>query len=93
VQNDGNTPDNKPDIIIRDNKKGKCSMLLDVAISGDRNVVKKEAEKILIYTHLTTEIQPMWIVKTKVRPVIKGVAKTISESFKIYPSSIRESRT
>jgi len=30
-------------IIIRDNKKGTC-MVIDVAISGDRNVIKKEAE-------------------------------------------------
>jgi hypothetical protein len=28
-------------------------MLIDVAISGDRNVVKKEAEKILKYEDLT----------------------------------------
>jgi hypothetical protein len=32
-------------------------MLIDVAISGDRNVIKKEAEKILKYKDLTTEIQ------------------------------------
>ena len=35
-------------IIIRDNEKGTC-MLIDFAISGDRNVIKKEAEKILKY--------------------------------------------
>jgi len=29
----------KPEIIIRDNEKGKC-MLIDVTISGDRNVIK-----------------------------------------------------
>jgi hypothetical protein len=40
-------------------------MLIDVAISGDRNVIKKEAEKILKYKELTTEIQRMWNVKTK----------------------------
>ena len=45
VQNDKPIPNNKPDIIIRDNEKGTC-MLLDVAISGDRNVIKEEAEKI-----------------------------------------------
>jgi hypothetical protein len=28
-------------------------MLVDVAISGDRNVIKKEAEKILKYKDLT----------------------------------------
>jgi hypothetical protein len=32
-------------------------MLLDVAISGDRNVIKKEADKILKYKDLTTEKQ------------------------------------
>ena len=42
-------------ITIRDNEKGTC-MLIDVAISGDRNVIKKEAEKILIYKDLTIEI-------------------------------------
>jgi len=35
-------------------------MLIDVAISGDRNVIKKEAEKILKYKDLITEIQSMW---------------------------------
>jgi 7-cyano-7-deazaguanine synthase in queuosine biosynthesis len=37
---------NKPDIINRDNEKGTC-VLIDVAIPGDRNVIKKGAEKIL----------------------------------------------
>jgi hypothetical protein len=35
-------------------------------------VVKKEAEKILKYKDLITEIQRMWDVKTKVTPVIIG---------------------
>jgi hypothetical protein len=39
-------------------------MLIDVAIWGDRNVIKKEAEKILKYKDLTIEIQRMWNVKT-----------------------------
>ena len=48
-------------------------MLIDVAISGDRNVIKKEAEMILKYKDLTIEIQRMWKVKTRVIPVIIGV--------------------
>jgi len=43
-------------------------MLIDVATSRDRNVIKKEAEKILKYKDLTIEIQRMWNVKTKVIP-------------------------
>ena len=65
---DDNNNNNKPNIIIRDNEKGTC-MLMDVAISGDRNVIKKEAEEILKYKDLTIEIQRMWNVKTKVIPV------------------------
>jgi hypothetical protein len=49
-------------IIIRDNEKGTF-MLIDVEISGDRNVIKKEAEKILKYKDLTIEIQCMWNIK------------------------------
>jgi len=60
VQTDRTIPNNKPDIIIRDNEKRIC---LDVAISGGRNVIKKEAEKILKYKDLTIEIQCMWNVK------------------------------
>jgi len=55
VQTDRTIPSNKPDIIIHDNEKGTF-MLIDVAISGDRNVIKKEAEKILKYKDLTIEI-------------------------------------
>ena len=44
-------------------------MLIDVAISGDRNVIKMEAEKVLKYKDLTIEIQRMWKVKTRMIPV------------------------
>jgi len=54
-------------------------MLIDVAISGDRNVIKKEAGKILKYKDLTIEIQPMWNVKTKAIQVITGATGTISK--------------
>ena len=63
-------------------------MLIDVAISGDRNVIKKETEKILKYKNLTIEIQRMWNVKTKVIPVIIGATGTISKSFRKYVSNI-----
>jgi len=63
-------------------------MLIDVAISGDRNVIKKEAGKILKYKDLTIEIQRMWNVKTKVIPVTNGATGTISKSFRKYVSNI-----
>ena len=59
-------------------------MLIDVAITGDRHVIKKETEKVLKYKDLTIEIQRMWNVKTKVIPVIIGATGTILKSFRKY---------
>jgi hypothetical protein len=63
-------------------------MLIEIPIPGDRNVIKKEAKKILKYKDLIIEIQRMWNVKTKVMPVIIGATGTISKSFRKYLSSI-----
>ena len=41
VQTDTTIPNNKSHIIICDNEKG-TRMLIDVAFSGDRNVIKKK---------------------------------------------------
>jgi len=87
LKTDITIPNNKPDIIIRDNEKRPC-MLIDVAILQDRNVIKKEAEKILKYKDFTIEIQRMWNVKTRVIPVIIGATGTISKSFRKYVSNI-----
>ena len=62
---DKTTPSNKPDIIICDNLK-RTYMLIEVTISGYRNVIKKESEKILKCKDLTIETQRMWNIKTKV---------------------------
>jgi energy-converting hydrogenase Eha subunit H len=44
VQTDRTIPNNKPDIIIRDNEKRTC-MLIDAAISGDRDERWQENSK------------------------------------------------
>jgi len=50
-QTDSSTNNEKSDILIPDNEE-ETRMLTDVAISRDRNVIKKEAEKILKYRTL-----------------------------------------
>ena len=60
-------------------------MLTDTASSGDTNVIKKEAEKIL---DLTIEIQRMLHVKPKVIPVPTGANGTVSKSFGQYMSNV-----
>ena len=43
VQTDRNIPNNKMDMLMHENEEGTFT-LIGVAISGDRNVIKKEAE-------------------------------------------------
>jgi hypothetical protein len=83
VQSNRIIPSNKSDIIICVNEKGSC-LPIDIAISEDRSMIKKEAEKILKYKDLTTEIQCMLNVKTK---AIRATG-TISKSFSKYLSNI-----
>jgi DNA-directed RNA polymerase delta subunit len=63
-------------------------MLMDVANPRDRNVIKKEAEKILKYKDLIKEIQRMWNVQAKVIPVKIGATGTVSKSLRQYLSNI-----
>jgi len=63
-------------------------MLIDAAIPGDRNVIKKEAKKILKYKDLIIEIQCICNVEAKMIPVIRPVNGTISKSLRHYLSNI-----
>ena len=63
-------------------------MLTDIAISGYRNVIKKEAEKILKYKNHIIEIERMWNIKTNVTLGITGVTETISKSSRKVSSNI-----
>jgi len=55
VQTDPTKPNNKPDIIIHGNEKGAC-VLINVAISGDINVIKKVVKMILKRRYVIIEI-------------------------------------
>jgi hypothetical protein len=59
-----------------------------VAISGDRNVNRKEAENILMYKNLKTEIQCMWNMKVNVIPLIIGATGTTVKSFRQYLNNV-----
>jgi hypothetical protein len=87
VQTERTIPNSKLDIILRDNEERKC-ILIDVALLGDRNVIKKEVEIIVKHKDLIIEIRRMWNVKTKMTTVIIGATGTSSKSFRKYLSSI-----
>ena len=54
-------------------------MLVNVEISGDKNLIKKEIDKILKCADFIVGIQVTWNVKTEVIPVIIGESGTISK--------------
>ena len=52
--------------------------LVDVGISGDKNLIKKETDKNLKYAaDLAVGTQRKWNVKTEMIPVIIGVSGTV----------------
>ena len=51
-------------------------------------MIKKEAEKILKYKGIVTEIERVWNVKAKVIPIIIWVIGTISKSLRQYLSNM-----
>ena len=59
-----------PDIVWSTSKI-ECQ-IIDFAISGDRNIVIKEQEKIGKYQVLIIELQKVWNVKVVVIPVVTG---------------------
>jgi hypothetical protein len=74
------------------NNNNRTFMLMVVAISGDRSLIKKEAEKILKYGSLIIEIQNMWNMKTKFIPPITGATGTISKPLGQYLNKHHERR-
>jgi hypothetical protein len=63
-------------------------MSIDVAVPGDRNVIKKGTDKILKYKDLTIEIHRMWNVKANVIPAVIRATGTTSKSLRQYLSNI-----
>ena len=77
VHTDREVTANRPDIIIKNTKEKICK-LIDVAISADRNVVQKEAEKKLKYKSFCIEIQRMWNPKRTIISVLIGATAIVT---------------
>jgi len=64
-------------------------MLIAEAIpGGDRNAIKRDAERTVKYKDVIIDIQRMWNVPAKMIPVITGASGTISESFRQYLTNV-----
>jgi hypothetical protein len=63
-------------------------MVIDGALLGERNMIKKDIKNVFIYEGFTIEIQRMWNIKSRVIPEIFGATGT-GDHFKIS-KKIRE---
>ena len=75
-------------IITKINTKGTC-VSIDVAITGDRNLIKKDAVNNSKFEDPITEIQRTRNVRTKSDMVINGATGTISKHSRQYVSNIQ----
>jgi hypothetical protein len=80
VHTDREVTENRPHIIIKNNKKKTCTFIY-VANPADRNV-QREGEKKLKYKSLGMEIQRMWKLKSTIIPVIIGANGIVTRSLR-----------
>ena len=75
---------NRPDITIHDTKNKTC-VFIDISVPACRNVVRKEAEKIVKYRDLEIETQKCWNLK-KIRtiPIVIGALGTVCKGINEY---------
>ena len=65
-------------------KEKRHCQIVDVAIPGDRNIVKKQAEKLTNYADLKIEISKMWDCSTVVIPIVIGALGSIPQKLEKY---------
>ena len=76
IQTDREIHHRRPDIVIQ-KKKAKETIIVDIAVPGDSNILQKETEKCEKYQDLVREIQRIW--KSKVVPVVVGALGSVSK--------------
>ena len=61
------------------NNTAKETIIVDIAVPGDSNILQKETEKCEKHQDLAREIQRIWKSRTKVVPVVVGALGSVSK--------------
>ena len=78
IQTDRAITANRPDIVIKNKRENKCT-LIDVAIPSDKNTSIKVSEKLSKCKDLEVEIACMWQMRTVVIPIVVGALRVIKK--------------
>ena len=74
---------NRPDVVVVD-RTNKHWILVDFAVPWDKNVVRKEEEKITKYSPLALEVRRMHGVSTRIIPIVVGSLGVVSKNLVGY---------
>ena len=74
---------NRPDLVIINREKGLWT-IVDFCVPVDKNVLKREQDKIDTYSPLAYQIRKMHKVKTRIVPVVIGSLGVVSKRLKGY---------
>jgi hypothetical protein len=81
---------NRPDITIHDTINRTCKFI-DVSVPVCRNVVRKEAEKIVKYRDLEIEVQKCWnLTNVRTIPIVIGALGTVCNGIGGYIKDISQ---
>ena len=70
----------RPDIVVQ--RKERETLIVNIAVLGDCNVVQKEIKKREKYQDLAREIGNLWKTRTKVVPEAVGALGSVSKQMK-----------
>ena len=89
IQTDRTITANRPDIVIKNKRENKCT-LIDVAIPSDKHTSIKVSKKLSKYKDLEIEIARMWQMRTVVHviPVVVGALGVIKKGTEKHPREI-----
>ena len=79
---------NRPDVVLVDRTK-KRWILVDFAVPWDKNVVRKEEEKITKYSPLALEVRRMHGVSIKIIPFVVGSIGVVTKNLPGYLNDLQ----
>ena len=79
IQTDHVIQGQRPDLVVV-HKERSCK-IIDFAVPGDSRIEEKDKDKIEKYQDLGRELQKIWNVKVKIKPLVVGSLGAIPKQF------------
>ena len=85
IQTDREMHHRRPEIVhVTQKKKANETIIVDIAVPEDSNVLQKETVKYEVYQDLAREIKRIWELRTKMVPVVASALGSVSKKLAGY---------